>query len=72
MGRRPGYLVYAVDSFSGVAFSERDMPERLSLVGSCEAVNSDAAQNFFEEELEGRPALILRINTVEQGALKTA
>ena len=64
---RPVYFVYAVDSMTGSSFVEDDIPERLRYVGACQAVNSDDAIDKLKAK---RPALVLRANTVMQGALK--
>ncbi len=65
---RPAYAVYQVNSMTGTAFSENDIPDQLHFVGSCEAVNGDAARHQFPDVIG--PVLVLRMNTVEQHAIK--
>jgi hypothetical protein len=66
---RPAYAVYRVNSFAGSAFSERDVPDRLRLIEVCQAVNSDHARDLVMGA-DRSPVLVVRVNTIEQGALK--
>lgn len=71
-GPGPVYLVYEIESMTGTAFTDFDVPDALHFVGSCQAVNGDAARNAFIEEVGTRPLLVLRANTVQHFGLKVA
>lgn len=68
----PAYAIYAVESFTGTTFAndDLDIPERLTLVGVLEAVNGDDALAKSEDEVQGRPTMVLRLNTIEHHALR--
>ena len=66
----PIYLVYGIENMTGSAHTEFDVPDSLRFIGSCVATNGDHAKSLYDDILRGKPALVLRANTVEQHALK--
>lgn len=69
----PAYAVYRVRSFAGTVFSENDVPDKMTLLGVCEAINGEAARDMIvdpQSNVGDVPVLVLRMNTIEQNALK--
>lgn len=76
----PDYVVYAVEDQADAAFEPRfnpggevrhmRVPRVMEFVGTCYAVNSDAAQFLLADKLGGRPAVVLRVPTLRDKALK--
>lgn len=57
----PQYAVYRVDSFTGTTFQDDDVPDRLTFVTCCEAVNGEGAKRTAE--VDG-PAVAIRLTTL--------
>lgn len=66
----PAYAVYRIESNTGSTFCDEDIPERMSLIGACKAVNAVGAYKEVASDLRPEEVAVFRLNTITHFAIE--